>query len=469
MKLLIADDEPAIRLGLVDSVDWAELGIDRVLSAGDGLEALALCQSERPEIVITDIRMPGLDGLELGERLAGLYHPVRVVILSGYSEFSYAQSAVKLGAIDYMLKPVNIDELKKRVGECAAQLRSDLNRSGALDRLRAAQCRRRVSDWLARGGAACPQALCALDGLDERGARLCATAAFDRAAQQAGDAMSLMRARMEEALSPYGAAFLYADADAAVFSCPARHARRETLGALKTLMVSLNGLLMSRHKVSVSVALSGPCDAPQFALGHAACLTALEHRLYLGPCQALDAPLFKKPPSVPYIPYDEATLRAQVRVFSYAGASKRLEALFARLRHERLGDVRAARALCASLKRLLYETLRDKGIDMEALLAENPDIFDEPRNFVLLDDYYAWCDTLYYLVLGGLNQLSGRASSRCTVQAVDYIARHLGENLSLESVAEAVGKSKNYFPLDPFRSAGRVPVPDRRSRRKAGD
>ena len=257
--------------------------------------------------------------------------------------------------------------------------------------------------------------------------------------------MSLMRARMEEALSPYGAAFLYADADAAVFSCPARHARREILGALKTLMVSLNGLLMSRHKVSVSVALSGPCDAPQFALGHAACLTALEHRLYLGPCQALDAPLFEKPPSVPYIPYDEATLRAQVRVFSYAGASKRLEALFARLRHERLGDVRAARALCASLKRLLYETLRDKGIDMEALLAENPDIFDEPRNFVLLDDYYAWCDTLYYLVLGGLNQLSGRASSRCTVQAVDYIARHLGENLSLESVAEAVGKSKNYF------------------------
>ena len=125
-----------------------------------------------------------------------------------------------------------------------------------------------------------------------------------------------------------------------------------------------------------------------------------------------------------------------------------MKRLFERLKAERVGDADAVHALCVRLKALLYQALKDKGIDMEKLLSQNPSMFQEPRRYALLDDYHAWCDTLYYLALKGLRQLSQRGVSRSVAQAVDYIARNLGaEQLSLETVAEVVGKSKSYFSL----------------------
>ena len=119
LKVVIADDEARI-LSLIRLLpDWDALGIEVVGTAGNGLEALALIERERPDILITDIRMPGCQGLELIERARRTVPDIEIIIISGYAHFEYAQTAIKLGVGDYLLKPIKKDELTATLSKLA--------------------------------------------------------------------------------------------------------------------------------------------------------------------------------------------------------------------------------------------------------------------------------------------------------------------------------------------------------------
>ncbi|TCL61777.1 AraC family two component transcriptional regulator [Hydrogenispora ethanolica] len=132
-KILIVDDEALIRNGIAQAVPWRELAIDEVRTAAGGAEALALMDSWRPDVVLTDIRMPGLDGLELLDRVRQLNPEAKVVILSGFDDFAYAQAALKLGAFDYLLKTSDIHDLVEVLGRALAALRSDREKQRRLE------------------------------------------------------------------------------------------------------------------------------------------------------------------------------------------------------------------------------------------------------------------------------------------------------------------------------------------------
>ena len=117
-KVMIVDDEPIIRTGLKHVVDWGELGFKIVSEAKNGLDALKKLEEEPVDLIITDIKMPQMDGIELLEVLREKNNDVSVVLLSGFAEFDYAQKGLSLGAIDYLLKPMdptNIKEVLEKV------------------------------------------------------------------------------------------------------------------------------------------------------------------------------------------------------------------------------------------------------------------------------------------------------------------------------------------------------------------
>ncbi len=121
-KLLIVDDEPWLRKRLLLTIDWQSMGITELFEAEDGLKAFNLAVKHEPDIIITDIEMPGLSGIDLMQTLNESALFPQIILISGYNEFEYARSAVKFGAIDYLLKPVAEDELKKTVTKCIATL-----------------------------------------------------------------------------------------------------------------------------------------------------------------------------------------------------------------------------------------------------------------------------------------------------------------------------------------------------------
>lgn len=117
LKLIIADDERIIRETISHLIDWNSLGIELIGSCGDGIEAYNMILDESPDIVMTDIRMPGLSGLELVERVFQTDLNIQFIILSGFGEFEYAKAAMKYRVRHYLLKPCNEEQIIESMQE----------------------------------------------------------------------------------------------------------------------------------------------------------------------------------------------------------------------------------------------------------------------------------------------------------------------------------------------------------------
>lgn len=122
-KVLIVDDEQAIREGLATLLDWESLGYQVIDTAANAIEAKHKYEICSPDLMIVDIRMPGRNGLELIQELLEEDPELRIIILSGYADFSYAKRAMSYGISDYLLKPIDEDELQ----QCLSSLSTELD------------------------------------------------------------------------------------------------------------------------------------------------------------------------------------------------------------------------------------------------------------------------------------------------------------------------------------------------------
>ena len=111
LKVLIVDDEYFVRMGLRQTIDWEGLGFLLVGEAENGVQALSLIRERQPDIVITDIKMPKMDGIELIAAIGEQGYPCEIILLSGYEEFSYAKKAIEHGVSAYLLKPTKNEDL----------------------------------------------------------------------------------------------------------------------------------------------------------------------------------------------------------------------------------------------------------------------------------------------------------------------------------------------------------------------
>ncbi|PMC40830.1 two-component system response regulator [Bacillus sp. UMB0899] len=125
MKVVITDDEIQIRKGLRMKVDWEKEGFQIVGEASNGKETLDLLNSTDVDIVITDVRMPIMDGIEFAKRANRDYPHVKVIVLSGYSDFEYVRSSLVEGVKDYLLKPVAPDELIQALNRIRSEVEQE--------------------------------------------------------------------------------------------------------------------------------------------------------------------------------------------------------------------------------------------------------------------------------------------------------------------------------------------------------
>jgi len=135
-KVFFVEDEAITREGIRDNVDWQASGFEFCGEASDGEMALPLLRAAQPDVLITDIKMPFMDGLQLSKIMRERMPWVKIIILSGHDEFDYARQAIKLGVTDYLLKPITVQNLQKALQNLIVELDQERKERDDLRKLR---------------------------------------------------------------------------------------------------------------------------------------------------------------------------------------------------------------------------------------------------------------------------------------------------------------------------------------------
>ncbi|MDB4865889.1 MAG: DNA-binding response regulator [Cohnella sp.] len=134
-KLILVDDEADVREGVLREIDWEAQGFRVVDVAENGREALEMAERWSPDVVVTDIRMPFMDGLQLSEEIRRLYPAAKIIILTGFDEFEYARKAIHLHVEEFVLKPFSADELTQALAKIKHRLDEEMAERENLDTL----------------------------------------------------------------------------------------------------------------------------------------------------------------------------------------------------------------------------------------------------------------------------------------------------------------------------------------------
>ncbi|UZQ85543.1 response regulator transcription factor [Thermoclostridium stercorarium] len=135
-KVMIIDDEPIIRKGIKNILNWEKFDCEVCAEASDGEEGKIIIEKYRPDILITDIRMPGTDGLKMISEVKALIPDCKIIVLTGYRDFDYVQEALKLGVFDFVLKPSKIEELTTIIHRAVEELKKLKNRAEEFNKLK---------------------------------------------------------------------------------------------------------------------------------------------------------------------------------------------------------------------------------------------------------------------------------------------------------------------------------------------
>lgn len=135
-KILIADDEYLVRKGLSETVDWASIDAQIVGEASDGAEALSLAQSLKPDLIITDVRMPLMDGINFAKNLKATGFDGKIIVLSAYRDFDYAKQSFENGVFAYVLKPIENSDILAEAAAALANLEAERKKAELYNGLR---------------------------------------------------------------------------------------------------------------------------------------------------------------------------------------------------------------------------------------------------------------------------------------------------------------------------------------------
>lgn len=453
-RVLLVDDEEDIRVGISRKMDWAALGFALVGEAENGQDALELAETLKPDVVLTDIKMPFMDGLELCRILSRRLPASKFVVFSGFDEFEYAKQAIRMNVFEYILKPINAAELsgvlrrlKERLDterterQNAEVLRSRYEES--LPILRELFCAHLLEGRIPPEQAAERAARLELDLSGDAWAA--ALVHIHTAANRRELAALSVRQLMEENLTLERCGcrvFLYGD-DVAVLA--AFHGG----SAVYPLIEALNrvcALAESYLGLRLTVGVGAPCaeleGLPQSAEG---AKSALDYRglvgagrvIYIGDLEPGAGA------SISFDESDERELAGAIKLGGEAEVRSAVEHLTDRVRRSGLA---AGHLFFLELLTCLLRLVRGAELDVEEVFGAGFTGAVQATDFSSSDALGEWCLERCLRIQALIRRRRTDSAGQAVARARDFIREHYGESdLSVERLCDYLHLSPAYF------------------------
>jgi len=461
-KLMLVDDEEAVREGVIHEVDWHSHGFEVVHVAENGKEAMDLIDRDPPDVVMTDIKMPFMDGLQLSEWIHEKFPTVKIIILTGFDEFEYAQKAVKLSISEYVLKPFSAGELVEALTKVKLKLDEEIAERENTQSLqehyrRSLPVLREVflaSLLSSKQSMAEIEQKSAQFGLSLHGSGYgIALVSIDPEALAMSDRPELRLYAVcniaGEIVAKHGSGLVFIHNGYVVLLAVAAEkgaaaVRNQTLRVAEEIRQSVQKFLKLSVTVGVGTvwsAISGVRDSYEDAV------SALDYRLILGGNRVICIDDVEHRGAIK-LRFDELQEHALIRCIK-VGTAAELQALIEELFRE-LSDTHITlkdyQIYLLEIVTAILKIAKDAGIELEQIFGTRYAPFEELSRFSSMEGVKQWISVVCGKLMAGI--ATGRQSSYKSLveKAKDFARQHYGDSeLSITHVCEHLHISAGYF------------------------
>lgn len=452
-RVLLVDDEEDIREGISRKMDWLGLGFSLVGEAANGQDALELAESLRPDVILTDIKMPFMDGLELCRILTDRLPAARFVVFSGFDAFEYAKQAIQMNVVEYILKPINADELSAVLRRLKDQLDRERAERRNVELLRSRYTENlpvlrelfyaNLLDGHIEPGTERERAV-RLD-IDLQGEEWAVGLAYIGSDRR--DALSTLSVQklLEESLTADRCRLsLYNDWVAVIVSLTESFTIYDLIRVLDrvcTLAASYLGL-------TLTVGVGAPCkELSGMARSAAEARTALEYRSMVGRGQVIYIGDLE-PDGGQVLTFEEAderTLTAAVRLGSEQEVRDAAAALAGKIREANPSAGQYNLFLMELVTHLMKMTRRS-GVGVEEVFGTGFSLPIQDSALPSLEELEDWCAERYLRLRTLIRRRQTDSAGQTVETAKEYIRQHYAESdLSVEKLCAYLHLSSTYF------------------------
>lgn len=455
-----------IRNGIENAIVWHEHGISEVRTAGNGDEGEAVYRTFHPDIVLTDIRMPGIDGLQLLKNICESGSDTKVIILSGYDDFSYAQKAIKHGAFDYLLKTATIEELLGIIHK-AVQAISDEREKKNLHlkikqqlRMSLPLLKYKYLNELVYGSSSPEAILKRLEFLDihlPTGSFIVSVSEIDDLALLSGQVseeecliykFGIINI-FEELLGDSGVCFETRNEEfVCIYFCMPNSKPDGNKRVFLTLCEQISSTVRDVFNITLSTGVSNVAHGIQDI--KSACKEAkraLENKLFTGNGSLVhinDIEGFTHS-GIKLDAGMENNLISALKVGEKESVASILNDIFEQIRRQKGIGLNDFYQLCIELLSAASRVLCEFDSGMEDVFGGSFLYFDEIRKYKTFTDAKGWIMLVFEKICKFILETKILKSKKIIEAAKQYIDKHFSENISLAGVSEHVYISPNYF------------------------
>lgn len=459
MKLLIVDDEVQIRNGLKDTIDWHSIGINSVLTARNGIEALQIFNNETPDIVLTDIRMPGMDGLELSVQIKTVLPDTKIYLISGYSDFNYAKQAISIGVEDYFVKPVDINVLMSKIQSSVNDIKKSKSRKSIHSHNSVSIKNKFFSRLIKDSQDSSPTPLETLHKMEiyfNNSSILCLLAEldnFDILIQKYGhQKIYELKEDLEKKIyaSVYGTfpVVSYNDFESKHIVFFVNQVNANNIKILKNI---INNFLFryldtDQYQATITVAAGNIINSINFSAAYKDALNTLKYKFFLGGGIVFFPDDIKHRSYTDIIPPHKYE-REIIKAIEQQDANQLFQVtkiLFDSYRFAKPSEIILIKQYLYDIFEIIQASL--KHIAVKNLHKINLEKYNQtPKATECLDDYIIWIEEFALEHLEKLNKTAPGASSWFVERAKEYIDNNFSDDITLDDVAVYVNRNPNYL------------------------